>query len=86
MGLELDCPVHPDGHRITIWFVNPGDGGPPKEGAPHQAWLANCCDLAELTLMPPNGEAFQPVRICEHWRGWVIDGELGEARITSVGW
>lgn len=86
MGLELDCPAHPDGHRVSVWFANPGDGGPPREGERYYAWLAACCDFDELTLMPENGEAHQPIRLCDHWRGWVIDGQLGEARILGVGW
>lgn len=84
MGLELDCPRHPDGHRLQVWFANPGDGGLPKAGAGRRLWLANCCDMKDLTLMPASGEAHEPIRLCEHWRGWIIDGELGEVRIAGA--
>lgn len=83
MGIELDCPRHPDEHRVQLWFENPGDGDAPKPGA--TAFLLSCCDFEELTLAPSAGAAYRPLHI-GHWHGWVVDGELSECRVTGVAW
>lgn len=86
MGLELDCPRHPDGERIQVWFSNPGDQGPPAE-VDGMRLLHVASDeedgLDGLTLLPFGGAAYRPIRL-GHWYGWLIEGELSEARITGV--
>lgn len=87
MGLELDCPSHPDApHRLRIWFENPGDGGPPSPSAhpPRLAWLASACDFDELTVVPSGTAPYRPLEV-GHWSGWLIEGEISEARIVGIG-
>jgi hypothetical protein len=88
MGVELDCPRHPfaASERPVVWFENPVDGGPPRDGVE----LANVLldepgaqvELERLTLLPTAGGC---VRI-GHWCGWVADGVLTEALIGGVAW
>lgn len=85
MGIELDCPRHPDGHRVELWFANPGDTGPAKD-ASASYWVASSCDdLNTLTLLPWQGAPYLPIRI-GHWAGWLVEGELNEARVLGAGW
>jgi len=89
MGLELDCPRHPDGERVQVWFENPCDGGPPIEVQGSRLWLASGCDeegsLHEVTLLPGGGASYRPVQL-GHWWGWLIEGQLSECRVTGVAW
>lgn len=90
MGLEFDCPGHDQKHRVAIWFENPGDGGPPM-GLPGQGnaglyWLAVCCDLDWLTVIPRNGCGGQAIVLRGHWTGWLVDGHLTDFKISGISW
>ena len=80
MGLEMDCPRHPDGHRVQLWFANPGDGGAPRFGASY--WVTSLCELEELTLSATDGAGHRAIKI-GHWTGWLADGQLFEATFPS---
>jgi hypothetical protein len=86
MGIELDCPRHPDAERVQVWFINPGDGGAPApdDGRQMLHMASDSEDgLEGLTLLPFGGAAYRPIRV-GHWFGWLIEGELNECRVMSV--
>lgn len=84
MGVELDCPVHPDGHRVELWFENPCDGGPPAAGKA-LCWLASACDFEDLTVVPMGTAPYRPL-VVGHWTGWLIESNLQECRVVGVAW
>lgn len=87
MGISLQCPRHPwEEVRPLLWFDNPGDGGPPMDGAQVTALHVEEPEGFEsLTLLPSGSAPYDCVRI-GHWRGWVADGALTESLITGVAW
>lgn len=87
VGVELDCPRHPDQHRALLYFENPSDGGAPSPRAPRGAMchLASLPDETELTLLPLGPAPYQPLSI-GHWSGWLIEGHLTECRVVGVTW
>lgn len=86
LGLEIDCPRHPDGHRVRLWFQNPPDGGPAHE-AGAGAWrvwlLADVDDIDRVTLLPAAGLGTRPVAL-GHWEGWIVEGEVTEAQAPDT--
>lgn len=87
-GVEFDCPRHPPrkdaSHRIRLWFANPGDGDAPAPAELVDAELyprrvfrtGHRLDMLTLT---PMGTPDLPIEVSQHWRGYVLEGEVWDS-------
>lgn len=73
--LRFDCPVCPklEGHRLTLAFKNPVDGGPAIPNMAHTRILDGT-DFATLTIAP--SAKFEDAKGREHWHGWIEKGRV----------
>ena len=94
MGVEFDCPRHSPkfdtDHRIRLWFQNPADGYPPappavvdRELYPRLVYRMGHT-LPTLTLTPW-GAQDMPIRVYEHWTGYVLEGVVYDSVRFGVG-
>lgn len=76
-ALEIDCPTHGDGHRLTLEFANPCDGEPPRPGRLRYYYRTGE-SLEDLTLQRV-GRDWDMVDIEGHWSGYIVDGDVIDA-------
>lgn len=85
MGVSILCPGHPwADHRLTLWFLNPLDGGTPLRGVP--LYFVSGSDFESLTLtsglvvVPPQKQPMAEfIWVDGHWAGYIFDGYVIDA-------
>lgn len=81
--LQFDCPVCPkmQGHRISIAFTNPVDGGPALPNMAHTR-VNEGSDFATLTVSP--SLLFQDGKGRPHFHGWIERGRVFDVSESPI--
>lgn len=88
MGLSFNCPLCGQ-QRLSIWYANPMDGGPPREALPitpdlpeeikrlytcyNNRWQRTGDSFENLTLSPSVDASG-----AGHWHGFISEGNVTE--------
>jgi hypothetical protein len=76
VGVVIPCPsFEPGCLGAEFYFHNPCDNEGPL-GPPAQRLWRDGAAIATLTLVPSLLMPDRPIRLCQHWSGWVTEGAL----------
>lgn len=76
VGIVIPCPSFQAGCLgAAYWFHNPADHEDPLGPAQLRLWRYGA-SIDTVTLVPSLLMPDRPLRLCEHWSGWVTEGVL----------
>lgn len=94
MGISLQCPREEDKehfeawgpHRIAIWFQHPEDDEGPNYDAEPSATAVHMGELDDIAHFSLYKQGGFPIRVHQHWTGYVVEGMVYDAVSFGPGW